>query len=75
MCGSWKRKKGEELIGISTYENALLFDPSNATARTLRAGDVLMIKNLIARKVLAAEETPETSGQRQGSSSLCTGRF
>jgi hypothetical protein len=47
------------IIGISTYENALLFDPSNATARALRTGDVLMIKNLIARKVLAAEETPD----------------
>jgi hypothetical protein len=47
------------IIGTSTYENALLFDPSNATARALRTGDVLMIKNLIARKVLAAEETPD----------------
>ena len=47
------------IIGVSTYQNALLFDPSNATARALHAGDVLMIKNLIVRKVLAAEETPD----------------
>ena len=47
------------IIGVSTYENALLFDPSNTTARALRTGDVLMIKNLIVRKVLAAEQTPD----------------
>ena len=47
------------IIGVSTYQNALLFDSSNPTARALHAGDVLMIKNLIVRKVLAAEETPD----------------
>jgi len=47
------------IIGVSTYENALLFDSSNSTARALHAGDVLMIKNLIVRKVLAAEQTPD----------------
>ena len=55
-----EQEEGERaIIGLSTYENALLFDPSNATAKGLRTGDVLMIKNLIVRKVLAAEETPD----------------
>jgi len=47
------------IIGVSTYENALLFDSSNPTARALHAGDVLMIRNLIVRRVLASEETPD----------------
>lgn len=47
------------LIGISTNQASLLFDSSNATARSLRAGDVLLIKGLLARKVLGAETTPD----------------
>ena len=47
------------LIGVSTNEASLLFDPSNATARSLKAGDVLMIKGLLARVVLGAEQTPD----------------
>ncbi len=47
------------LIGISTNGASLLFDSANATARSLRAGDVLLIKGLMARKVLAAEVTPD----------------
>lgn len=47
------------LIGISTNEASLLFDPANATARSLKTGDVLVIKGLLARVVLGAEQTPE----------------
>jgi hypothetical protein len=47
------------LIGVSTNGASLLFDSSNAIARSLRAGDVLLIKGLMARKVLGAETTPD----------------
>jgi hypothetical protein len=47
------------LIGVSTDEASLLFDSSNATARSLKAGDVLMIKGLLVRNVLGAEATPD----------------
>ena len=47
------------LIGVSSNDAGLLFDASNATARSLRAGDVLVIKGLLARNVLAAEATPD----------------
>lgn len=47
------------LIGVSSNGASLLFDPANATARSLRAGDVLLIKGLMARTVLGAETTPD----------------
>jgi hypothetical protein len=47
------------LIGVSSNGASLLFDPSDATARSLRAGDVLLIKGLMARTVLGAETTPD----------------
>jgi hypothetical protein len=47
------------LIGVSSDEASLLFDPSNAVARSLRPGDVLLIKGLLARNVLDAEMTPD----------------
>ena len=47
------------LIGVSTNEASLLLDASNPTARALKAGDVLMIKGLLARVVLGAEQTPD----------------
>src|SRR5579859_5993187 len=47
------------LIGISSNGASLLFDSSNATARSLHAGDVLLIKGLMARMVLGAEATPD----------------
>ena len=47
------------LIGLSTNEATLLLDSSNATARSLHAGDVLLIKGLLARNVLGAELTPD----------------
>jgi len=47
------------LIGVSTDEASLLFDSSNATARALKAGDVLMIKGLLVRIVIGAEATPD----------------
>jgi hypothetical protein len=47
------------LIGVSSNGASLLFDSSNATARSLRAGDVLLIKGLMARTVLGAETTPD----------------
>lgn len=47
------------LIGVSSNGASLLFDPSNATARSLHAGDVLLIKGLMARSVLGAEATPD----------------
>ena len=47
------------LIGVSSNGASLLFDSSNATARSLHAGDVLLIKGLMARSVLGAESTPD----------------
>lgn len=47
------------LIGISSNGASLLFDPSNITARALHAGDVLLIKGLMARRVIGAETTPD----------------
>ena len=47
------------LIGVSSNGASLLFDSSNATARSLHAGDVLLIKGLMARMVLGAETTPD----------------
>ncbi len=47
------------LIGLSSNQASLLFDGSNAIARSLKAGDVLLIKGLIARNVLGAEATPD----------------
>ena len=47
------------LIGESTNGASLLFDSSNSTARSLHAGDVLLIKGLMARTVLGAESTPD----------------
>jgi hypothetical protein len=47
------------LIGVSSNGASLLFDSANATARTLHAGDVLLIKGLMARMVLGAEATPD----------------
>jgi hypothetical protein len=47
------------LIGVSSNGASLLFDPANATARSLHAGDVLLIKGLMARTVLGAETTPD----------------
>jgi hypothetical protein len=47
------------LIGISSNGASLLFDSSNPTARSLHAGDVLMIKGLMARMVIGAETTPD----------------
>lgn len=55
-----EREEGENaLIGVSSNDAGLLFDASNATARELKAGDVLVIKGLIARSVLAAKVTPD----------------
>ena len=47
------------LIGVSTNEASLLFDASDETARSLKAGDVLMIKGMLARVVAGAEQTPD----------------
>ncbi len=47
------------LIGISSNGASLLLDPSNATARSLQAGDILLIKGLLARSVIGAEATPD----------------
>jgi hypothetical protein len=47
------------LIGISSNGASLLFDSTNGTARSLHAGDVLLIKGLMARRVIGAEATPE----------------
>ncbi|HZQ96607.1 MAG TPA: hypothetical protein VFA67_16475 [Candidatus Sulfotelmatobacter sp.] len=49
----------QALIGVSSNDASLLFDSSNQTARSLRAGDVLLIKGLLARNVVAAETTPD----------------
>lgn len=47
------------LIGVSSNGASLLFDQSNSTARSLHAGDVVLIKGLMARTVLGAEATPD----------------
>jgi hypothetical protein len=49
----------KSLIGVSTNGASLLFDSSSATAHSLHAGDVLLIKGLMARTVLGAESTPD----------------
>jgi hypothetical protein len=54
-----KEEGKKALIGISTNGASLLFDPANATARSLHEGDVLLIKGLMARRVLGAETTPD----------------
>lgn len=54
-----KEEGKKALIGISSNGASLLFDSSNATARSLREGDVLLIKGLLARRVLGAETTPD----------------
>src|SRR5262245_50954020 len=49
------QQEGERaIIGQSSDGAALLFDPSNALARDLQAGDVLLVKGMLARKVLGA---------------------
>jgi hypothetical protein len=47
------------IIGQSSNGAALLFDSSNATAHELQAGDVLLVKGMLARKVLGAENGPD----------------
>lgn len=47
------------LIGVGSDGAALLFDASDATARALKAGDVLVVKGLVARTVLGAQVTPD----------------
>jgi hypothetical protein len=49
----------QALIGLSTNQATLLLDRSNSTASSLRAGDVLLIKGLLARNVLGSEATPD----------------
>jgi hypothetical protein len=57
IMGAEEGKKA--LIGVSSNGASLLFDPSNAMARSLRAGDILLIKGLVARSVIGAEMTPD----------------
>lgn len=45
----------EAIKGISTNGEALLLDASNPQLASLKAGDVLVIKGYIARKILASE--------------------
>jgi len=45
------------LVGESHDGHGLVFDVSNAQITSLKAGDVLVIKGLIARKVLAIERS------------------
>jgi len=53
-------KEAEDaIIGQSSDGAAFLFDASNEKAKSLKAGDVLLVKGLIARKVLGAETEPE----------------
>jgi hypothetical protein len=55
-----EEKEGQNaLIGVSTDGAALLFDGANGMAKSLKPGDVLVIKGLIARDVLAAQTLPE----------------
>src|SRR5580698_2824992 len=53
-------KEAEDaILGQSSDGAAFLFDPSNEKAKSLKAGDVLLVKGMIARKVLGAETEPE----------------
>jgi len=45
------------LVGESSNGHGLVFDVSNAQITSLKQGDVLVIKGLIARKVLAVERS------------------
>lgn len=45
------------LAGVSTDGWTLLFEPAGSGLRALQAGDVLVVKGLFARKVLAVEHT------------------
>jgi hypothetical protein len=49
----------DSILGQSSDGAALLFDASNEMAKSLKAGDVLLVKGMIARKVLGAETEPE----------------
>jgi hypothetical protein len=44
------------LRGVSTNGLALVFDTSESSVAALRPGDILLVKNLMARKVLAVEQ-------------------
>jgi len=55
-----EQSEGEAaIIGQSSDGAALLFNHANAQARQLQAGDVFVVKGLLARKVLAVETEPE----------------
>lgn len=55
-----EQSEGEgAIIGQSSSGAALLFDSRNTQARQLQAGDVLLVKGLLARKVLAVETEAE----------------
>ena len=45
------------LVAESSNGHGLVFDVSNAQITSLKAGDVLVIKGLVARKILAAERS------------------
>ena len=49
----------DTILGQSSDGAALLFDASNEKAKSLKAGDVLLVKGLIARKVLGTSTEPE----------------
>jgi hypothetical protein len=49
----------ESLKGQTHGGRGFLFDSKYAPAKALKAGDVLLIKGLLARKVIAAGETPD----------------
>ncbi len=49
----------QALKGQSSDGNGFIFDSKYSTAAALKPGDVLLIKNLLARKVLASDATPE----------------
>jgi len=55
-----EQSEGEAaIIGQSSNGAALLFNGANTQTRQLRAGDVLLVKGLLARKVLAVETESE----------------
>lgn len=54
------QEEGENsIIGQSSDGAALLFDSSNTKARGLQAGDILLVKGLLARKILGIGTEPE----------------
>jgi hypothetical protein len=54
-----QKEAEDQIIGQSSDGATLLFDSSSQKAQGLREGDVLLVKGMLARKVLGAEAGPD----------------